>query len=145
MSATLPLLVTVCAYVIVPPAVALPALSGEKSTDANAFTVTELAMVSLCVTLTDDVAVNETPFTPGAVPAGTSTRTTRCASAPDGTGPVETTGVSSAGSSIVLYLPKIQTDEEAALWNDILSGLEQHVRLPGGTIKEYVLVEQEEA
>src|SRR5262249_28660863 len=30
-----------------------------------------------------------------------------------------------AGASLVLYLPKIQTAEEAALWNDILSALEQ--------------------
>jgi malate synthase len=50
-----------------------------------------------------------------------------------------------AGSSIVLYLPKIQTAEEAALWNDILGALEQHVGLPPGTIKVYVLVEQVEA
>ena len=47
-----------------------------------------------------------------------------------------------AGSSLVLYLPKIQTAEEAALWNDILSALEQHLGLPVGTIKVYVLVEQ---
>lgn len=50
-----------------------------------------------------------------------------------------------AGSSIVLYLPKIQTAEEAALWNDILTSLEQHLELPGGTVKAYVLVEQLEA
>jgi malate synthase len=50
-----------------------------------------------------------------------------------------------AGSSVVLYLPKIQTAEEAALWNDILSALEQHLGLPEGTIKVYVLVEQVEA
>jgi malate synthase len=49
------------------------------------------------------------------------------------------------GSSIVLYLPKIQTAEEAALWNDVLSALEAHLGLPGGTIKVYVLVEQLEA
>jgi isocitrate lyase len=49
------------------------------------------------------------------------------------------------GSSIVLYLPKIQTAEEAALWNDILAGLETHLGLPIGTIKVYVLVEQLEA
>jgi malate synthase len=49
------------------------------------------------------------------------------------------------GSSLVLYLPKIQTAEEAALWNDILVGLEQHVALPLGSIKVYVLVEQVEA
>jgi malate synthase len=47
-----------------------------------------------------------------------------------------------AGSSVVLYLPKIQTAEEAALWNDILAALEQHLGLPDGTIKVYVLVEQ---
>ena len=49
------------------------------------------------------------------------------------------------GASIVLYLPKIQTAEEAALWNDMLSALERHVGLPVGTIKVYVLVEQLEA
>ena len=50
-----------------------------------------------------------------------------------------------AGSSIVMYLPKIQTAEEAALWNDILSTLEGHLGLSTGTIKVYVLVEQVEA
>src|SRR5262245_6300003 len=50
-----------------------------------------------------------------------------------------------AGRSIALYLPKIQTAEEAALWNDILSALELHLGLPDGTIKVYVLVEQLEA
>ncbi|MBM4185293.1 MAG: malate synthase [Gemmatimonadetes bacterium] len=49
-----------------------------------------------------------------------------------------------SGRSVVLYLPKIQTAEEAALWNDILSALERHVRLPVGTVKVYVLVEQVE-
>jgi malate synthase len=49
------------------------------------------------------------------------------------------------GSSVVLYLPKIQTAEEAALWNDILSALERHLGIRVGTIKAYVLVEQVEA
>ncbi len=49
------------------------------------------------------------------------------------------------GSSIVLYLPKIQTAEEAAVWNDLLAALEQHLGLTLGTIKVYVLVEQVEA
>src|SRR5262245_26016046 len=49
------------------------------------------------------------------------------------------------GSSVVLYCPKIQTAEEAAIWNDILSALEQHLGLPDGAIKVYVLVEQVEA
>jgi malate synthase len=49
------------------------------------------------------------------------------------------------GRSLVLYLPKIQTAEEAALWNDILTALEGHVGLPTGSIKTYVLVEQLEA
>ncbi len=50
-----------------------------------------------------------------------------------------------AGASLVLYLPKIQTAEEAALWHDILSALEAQLSLPAGTIKVYVLVEQIEA
>lgn len=50
-----------------------------------------------------------------------------------------------AGSSVVLYLPKIQTAEEAALWNDMISALEDHLELANGTIKVYVLVEQLEA
>ena len=50
-----------------------------------------------------------------------------------------------SGASVVLYLPKIQTAEEAALWHDMLSALEQHLGLAVGTIKTYVLVEQLEA
>ncbi len=50
-----------------------------------------------------------------------------------------------AGSSIVLYLPKIQTAEEAALWDEMLSALETHLGLSEGTVKVYVLVEQLEA
>ncbi len=49
------------------------------------------------------------------------------------------------GSSVVLYLPKIQTAEEAGVWNELLSALEQHLGLEVGTIKVYVLVEQLEA
>lgn len=49
------------------------------------------------------------------------------------------------GASVVLYLPKIQTAEEAAVWNELLSGLERHLALPDGAIKVYVLVEQLEA
>lgn len=47
-----------------------------------------------------------------------------------------------AGSSIVLYLPKIQTAEEAGFWNRLLSALEGYLGLAEGTIKVYVLVEQ---
>jgi len=50
-----------------------------------------------------------------------------------------------SGSSLALYLPKIQTAEEGALWNDILTALEQHLALPDGAIKVYVLIEQVEA
>lgn len=50
-----------------------------------------------------------------------------------------------AGRSLVLYLPKIQTAEEAALWSDILSALEKECGLEEGAIKAYVLVEQLEA
>lgn len=49
------------------------------------------------------------------------------------------------GASIVLYLPKIQTAEEAALWHDILGGVEVCLGLKSGAIKTYVLVEQIEA
>ncbi len=50
-----------------------------------------------------------------------------------------------AGASLVLYLPKIQTAAEAALWDDILSALEAHLDLPPASVKTYVLVEQLEA
>jgi malate synthase len=46
------------------------------------------------------------------------------------------------GRSIVLYLPKIQTAEEAAWWDRMLSALEQHVGLPASCIRVYVLIEQ---
>jgi malate synthase len=49
------------------------------------------------------------------------------------------------GRSVVLYLPKIQTAEEAALWNDMIDRLEGHLGLQRGTVKVYVLVEQVEA
>jgi malate synthase len=48
-------------------------------------------------------------------------------------------------ASLVLYLPKIQTAEEASLWHACLSALETHLDLPIGAIKTYVLVEQLEA
>jgi malate synthase len=51
----------------------------------------------------------------------------------------------SEGRSVVLYLPKIQTAEEAALWQDILSATEQHLGLPAAAVKVYVLIEQLEA
>ena len=46
---------------------------------------------------------------------------------------------------VVLYLPKIQTAEEAALWHDLLSAIERHAGLAEGAITVYVLVEQLEA
>lgn len=47
-----------------------------------------------------------------------------------------------AGRSIVLYLPKTQTAEDAAYFNSLILALEAHLGLPVGTIKCYVLVEQ---
>ncbi len=47
--------------------------------------------------------------------------------------------------SIVLYLPKIQTAGEAALWARMMDTLEAQLGLAAGTIKAYVLVEQLEA
>src|SRR5690606_5838186 len=40
----------------------------------------------------------------------------------------------SRGGAVVLYLPKIQTAEEAAFWNEILSAIERELALPEGTI-----------
>lgn len=48
----------------------------------------------------------------------------------------------SEGRSVVLYLPKIQTAEEAAFWNELLHAIEAHIGLAPGTIRCYVLVEQ---
>ena len=50
-----------------------------------------------------------------------------------------------SGASIVLYLPKIQTAEEAAIWNEMVTTLERFLQLSPGLIKVYVLVEQLEA
>ncbi|UCF68758.1 MAG: malate synthase, partial [Acidobacteriota bacterium] len=49
------------------------------------------------------------------------------------------------GASVVMYLPKIETAEEAAFWNTILTELERHLGIECGTIKAYVLVERVEA
>ena len=51
----------------------------------------------------------------------------------------------STGASLALYLPKIQTAEEAAVWNDIIAALESHLGIADGSVKVYVLVEQLEA
>ena len=47
-----------------------------------------------------------------------------------------------AGRTVALYLPKIQTAEEAAFWNRLLLALEGHLGLAAGTLRCYVLVEQ---
>ena len=49
------------------------------------------------------------------------------------------------GSSLVLYLPKIQTAEEAAFWNKLLDTLESVLGLQPSSILAYVLLEQVEA
>ena len=49
------------------------------------------------------------------------------------------------GRSVVLYLPKIQTGEEAGFWHQMLGALERELGLPESTIKTYVLIEQLEA
>ena len=50
-----------------------------------------------------------------------------------------------AGRSLVLYLPKMQTADEAALWGRVLDEIETALGLPRDTVKVYVLVEQLEA
>ncbi|MDX2509558.1 MAG: hypothetical protein QNK28_08405, partial [Desulfobacterales bacterium] len=49
------------------------------------------------------------------------------------------------GSSLVLYLPKIQTAEEAAFWKKLLDRLESVLGLQPNSILAYVLLEQVEA
>ncbi len=49
------------------------------------------------------------------------------------------------GESLVLYLPKIQTAEEAAFWRKILDRLESLLGLANNSILAYVLLEQVEA
>lgn len=49
------------------------------------------------------------------------------------------------GSSLVLYLPKIQTAEEAAFWKKLLDALESVLGLKPNSILAYVLLEQVEA
>ncbi len=51
----------------------------------------------------------------------------------------------SAGRSVVLYLPKIQTAAEAACWARLLDETEAALGLDHDTIKTYVLVEQIDA
>ena len=50
-----------------------------------------------------------------------------------------------SGFSLVLYLPKIQTAEEAAFWKKILDTVESVLGLPQNSILAYVLLEQVEA
>lgn len=50
-----------------------------------------------------------------------------------------------SGSSLVLYLPKIQTAEEAAFWKKILDRIESFLGLESNSILVYVLLEQVEA
>jgi malate synthase len=48
-------------------------------------------------------------------------------------------------STIALYIPKIQTAEEAAFWSRMMRELEEHLSLRANSIRCYVLVEQLEA
>ena len=55
------------------------------------------------------------------------------------------TALQKNGSSLVLYLPKIQTAEEAAFWKKLLDMLESILGLKQNSIIAYVLLEQVEA
>ena len=70
-----------------------------------------------------------------------------CASVVDTTLYISNTyhGLQKSGSSLVLYLPKIQTAEEAAFWNKLLARLESILGLKENSIVVYVLLEQVEA
>ena len=50
-----------------------------------------------------------------------------------------------SGSSVVLYLPKIQTANEASFWHTLLTRLELHLGMAPSSIRTYVLIEQLEA
>jgi malate synthase len=45
------------------------------------------------------------------------------------------------GEGPYFYLPKLESRHEAALWNDVFSWSEQHLKLPHGTIRATVLIE----
>jgi len=45
------------------------------------------------------------------------------------------------GSAPYLYLPKLEHHDEAALWHDVLSWIEQALGLPHGTVRTTVLIE----
>lgn len=47
----------------------------------------------------------------------------------------------SRGSGPYFYLPKLESAEEAALWNDVFSAAEEALELPVGTIRATVLIE----
>jgi malate synthase len=49
------------------------------------------------------------------------------------------------GRTLALYLPKIQTAEEAAFWRELLEAAEAALGLPAASVRVYVLVEQLEA
>ena len=66
--------------------------------------VTVSPIVSLAPGLLVDVAVNETAFTPGRVPSGTSTRAIKLTSTPAATGPIATIGAISPASRTPLLL-----------------------------------------
>ena len=46
-----------------------------------------------------------------------------------------------AGSGPYFYLPKLESAEEAALWNDVFLNAQVRLGLPGGTVKATVLIE----
>ncbi len=46
-----------------------------------------------------------------------------------------------AGSGVYLYLPKLQSGAEAALWNDVLGFAEETLGLPSGSVRCTVLIE----
>ncbi len=46
-----------------------------------------------------------------------------------------------AGSGLYFYLPKMESHQEARLWNDIFDHTEQALGIPPGTIKATVLIE----
>ena len=110
--------------------------SGGRSSTTGARSSTSRRRCSARAAFTSTIGTCATRAAPASRPPSSTPRSTS-----------STTTSSSRGAtaSLALYLPKIQTAEEAALWNDILSALEEHLGLAVGAIKVYVLVEQLEA
>ena len=112
-------------------------LRPRRSSTTGSSSSTSRPRSSARAACTSTIATSGTPTAPASPRRSSTLRSTSSTT---------TRGCATTGASLVLYLPKIQTAEEAALWNDILAGARSSISAcRDGTIKVYVLVEQIEA